>query len=73
MYLKMPSQSRGYARFENDSAEQSAGWSFEGSSTVFGTATPTFVARQLLKNFSSALHQNGLLMTAVPLSAAFLR
>jgi hypothetical protein len=31
------------------------------------------VARQLLKNFSSALHQNGLLITAVPLSAAFLR
>ena len=31
------------------------------------------VARQLLKNFSSALHQNGLLMTAVPHSAAFFK
>ncbi len=38
--------------------------------TVLGTATPSFVARQLLKNFSSADHQNGLLTTAVPLSAA---
>ncbi len=27
-------------------------------------ATPILAARQLLKNFSSALHQNGLLITA---------
>ena len=43
----------------------------DGSSTVFGTATPIFVASALLKNFSSALHQNGLLTTAVPVNAAF--
>jgi hypothetical protein len=47
------------------------GW-FEGRSTVRGTATPIWVASALLKNFSSALHQKGLLTTAVPLSAAFL-
>jgi hypothetical protein len=34
--------------------------------TVFGTGMPIFSANALLKNFSSALHQNGLLMTAVP-------
>ena len=39
----------------------------------FHIKLPIFVARQLLKNFSSALHQNGLLMTTVPFRAAFLR
>jgi len=31
------------------------------------------IASALLKNFSSALHQNGLLITAVPETAAFFR
>ncbi len=57
----------------NDLSLVSGGSAFEGRSTVLGTATPILVARQLLKNFSSALHQNGLLTTAVPFSAAFFR
>jgi hypothetical protein len=51
----------------------SSGRECEGSITVFGTATPIFTASALLKNFSSALHQNGLLITAAPPIAAFLR
>src|SRR5687768_10253223 len=73
MYSKMPFQSNGYARFANDSALVSVGNSRDGRMTVFGTGTPILVARQLLKNFSSALHQNGLLITVVPHKAAFLR
>jgi hypothetical protein len=45
----------------------------EGNNTVFGTGTPTVLDRQLLKNFSSALHQKGLLATAVPINAAFFK
>jgi hypothetical protein len=73
MYLKIPSQSNGYFKLENDSALVSGGKSLEGNITVLGTGTPIFVARQLLKNFSSALHQNGLLITVVPQRAAFFK
>ncbi len=69
----MASQSRGNFMLRNDISDVSSGRAYDGRRTVFGTGTFTLVARQLLKNFSSALHQNGLLMTAVPLSAAFLR
>jgi hypothetical protein len=51
----------------------SGGCWFEGSKTVLGTAIPDTTASALLKNFSSALHQKGLFITAVPVSAAFLR
>ena len=40
---------------------------------LMDVGTSIFVDRQLLKNFSSALHQKGLLITAVPHNAAFLR
>ena len=44
----------------------SGGQRCDGSRTVRGTATPILVASALLKNFSSALHQNGLFTTAGP-------
>src|SRR5579862_1832157 len=57
----------------NEVAWVPGGCSFGGSRTVFGTATPTESATKLLKNLSSAVHQYGLLMTAVPRAAAHLR
>ena len=53
----MPSQSKGYDKFENDFSLVSTGNSLEGRITVLGTGTSIFVAKQLLKNSSSALHQ----------------
>ena len=65
-------------RFIDKAVSQSAyyrivQYDLDGSKTVLGTGTPTFSANALLKNFSSALHQNGLLITAVPQIAAFFR
>ena len=73
MYLKIASQSRGYFKLRNEFAVVSSGIILEGKITVFGTGTPIFTAKALLKNFSSADHQNGLLMTAVPEIAAFFK
>ena len=44
-----------------------------GSTTVFGTATPSIRASVHSKNFSSASHQKGSFTTTVPMSAALLR
>ena len=66
MYLKIPSQSSGYDKLLKLSSLVSAGKSLLGKITVLGTGTPIFVAKQLLKNFSSALHQKGLFITVVP-------
>jgi len=56
-----------------DSDVVSGGCWFEGSRTVFGTATPAPRATTLLKNLSSADHQNGLLTTTVPSATACFR
>jgi hypothetical protein len=48
------------------------GCSAEGNNTVLGNGTPNVSANELLKNLSSALHQNGLFITLVPVKAAFL-
>jgi hypothetical protein len=45
-------------------------YAFCGNRTVFGTATPMRAASPALKNLSSTMRQNGLLMTRVPQSAA---
>ena len=63
MYEKISSHSSGNTRFVIDSDVVSGGCWFEGRITVFGTATPIAFARTLLKNLSSAVHQNGLLIT----------
>jgi hypothetical protein len=70
---KIPDQLRGNFRFLNELLEVSVGISFEGSKYVLGTGTPILDASALLKNFSSALHQKGLFITAVPLIAAFFK
>jgi hypothetical protein len=44
-----------------------------GRTTVFGTATPRWRARVHSKNFSSASHQKGSLITTVPFKAALFR
>ena len=44
-----------------------------GSTTVFGTATPSLRARVHSKNFSSASHQKGSFTTTVPSTAMLLR
>ena len=44
-----------------------------GKTTVLGTATPSFVARQFSKNLSSADAQKGSLRTCVPQSTSFFR
>ena len=48
-------------------------YSLLGSATVFGLATPSFVASDAPKNLSSADHMNGLLTTVAPCSTACLR
>ena len=72
MYSNIASQFRGIAKFEKESPLVPVGCSLDGIRAVFGTGTPICSASALLKNFSSALHQNGLLITAVPVIAAFL-
>ena len=73
MYEKISSHSSGNTRFDMDSDVVSGGCWFDGRRTVFGTATPTPFATTLLKNLSSAVHQNGLFTTTVPSATAFLR
>ena len=73
MYSKIVSQSNGIAKLEKEAAVVESGCSLDGIRAVFGTGTPICSAKALLKNFSSALHQNGLLITAVPVIAAFFK
>ncbi len=63
----------GNFKFLNELEEVSVGISLDGNKYVLGTGTPSLVANALLKNFSSALHQNGLFITAVPEMAAFFK
>ncbi|MNF07651.1 hypothetical protein D3C80_2078780 [compost metagenome] len=63
----------GYLRFLNDFSVVSVGCSAEGRITVLGNGTPSVSAKALLKNLSSALHQKGLLITLVPVNAAFFK
>ena len=67
------SQLNGNFILRNEFSVVSGGLCDVGKINVFGTGTPTLSARALLKNFSSALHQKGLLITAVPDSAAFFK
>ena len=73
MCWKISSHSSGKTRFDIESDVVSGGCWLEGRMTVFGTATPTRRATTLLKNLSSADHQNGLLTTTVPSATAFFR
>src|SRR4029453_1111217 len=72
-YEKISSHSRGKTRLDIDSPVVSGGCWLDGSSTVFGTATPTLSATTLLKNLSSADHQKGSFTTIVPSKASFFR
>ena len=73
IYSNIPSQSIGYFKFRNDFPVVSVGCSAEGRITVLGNGTPSVSANALLKNLSSALHQKGLLITLVPVKAAFFK
>ena len=50
MYSKIEGQSNGITKLENDFSLVSSGHWLDGNSTVLGTGTPIFTARQLLKN-----------------------
>src|SRR5574341_216632 len=67
-------QSRGYSRVLSDSLGTMPGtYSLLGNMIVLGDAMPSLLTRAAPKNLSSAVHMNGLLMTVLPSSTAFLR
>src|SRR6266581_4632368 len=74
VYETRCSQSSGNCRLRSDCTWSMSGmYCLFGRTTVFGTATPSFRASVHSKNFSSACHQNGSLMTVVPRRTALLR
>src|ERR1700678_3229666 len=58
-YSKIPSQFNGYSKLRMESPVVPGGCLLWGRRTVGGMATPSLVAREKLKNLSSALQQNG--------------
>ena len=74
VYLTIASQSSGNCRLRSERCWSMSGmYCLLGRTTVFGTATRSLRASVHSKNFSSASHQKGSLITVVPIRTALFK